>query len=83
MRQDRASGHQASPLDYDAEVQRHDDVLRRAWGVQPHEHVVDIGCGLGQTTCAAARKAHAGSALGVDISASAVERARELARAQG
>jgi len=83
VRQDRASGHQASPLDYDAEVQRHDDVLRRAWGVQPHEHVVDIGCGLGQTTCAAARKAHAGSALGVDISASAVERARELARAQG
>ena len=83
MRQDGASGHQARPLDYDAEVRRHDDVLRRAWGVQPHEHVVDIGCGLGQTTCEAARMAYAGSALGVDISASAVERARELARAQG
>jgi SAM-dependent methyltransferase len=83
VRQDRASRPQASPLDYDAEVRRHDDVLRRAWGVQPHEHVVDIGCGLGQTTCAAARMAYAGSALGVDISASAVERARELARAQG
>jgi SAM-dependent methyltransferase len=83
VRQDRASGPQASPLDYDAEVRRHDDVLRRAWGVQPHEHVVDIGCGLGQTTCAAARMAYAGSALGVDISAPAVARARELARAQG
>jgi SAM-dependent methyltransferase len=83
MRQDRASGHRASPLDYDAEVQRHDDVLRRAWGVKPHDHVVDIGCGLGQTTCAVARMAYAGSALGVDISASAVERAREIAQAQG
>jgi SAM-dependent methyltransferase len=83
VRQDGAGGQRASPLDYDAEVQRHDDVLRRAWGVQPHERVVDIGCGLGQTTCAAARMAHAGSALGVDISASAVGRARELARAQG
>ena len=83
MRQDGAGGHQASPLDYDAEVQRHDEVLRRAWGVQPHEHVVDIGCGLGQTTCEVARMAYAGSALGVDISAPAVERARELARARG
>jgi SAM-dependent methyltransferase len=71
------------PLDYDAEVRRHDEVLRPALGVQPDEHVLDIGCGLGQTTCEAARMAYAGSALGVDISAPAIERARELARAQG
>jgi SAM-dependent methyltransferase len=71
------------PLDYDAEVRRHDEVLRPAWDIQPHEHVLDIGCGLGQTTCAAARMARAGSALGVDISAPAIERARELARTQG
>jgi SAM-dependent methyltransferase len=77
------SEHQTGPLDYDAEVQRHDEVLRGAWDVQPHEQVVDIGCGLGQTTCAAARMAYAGSALGLDISAAAVERARELARAHG
>ena len=69
--------------DYDAELQRHDAVLRPAWGIQPHEHVLDIGCGRGQTTCAAARMAHAGRALGVDISAPAIERARELAQAQG
>jgi ubiquinone/menaquinone biosynthesis C-methylase UbiE len=74
---------QTGPLDYDAEVRRHDEVLRAAWGVRPHEHVLDIGCGLGQTTCAAARMAQAGSALGVDISAPAIERARELALAQG
>jgi SAM-dependent methyltransferase len=73
----------AGPTDYDAEVRRHDEVLRPAWGVQPREHVLDIGCGLGQTTCEAARLAYAGSASGVDISAPAIERARDLARAQG
>jgi SAM-dependent methyltransferase len=70
-------------VDYDAELQLHDEVLRRACGVQPHEQVLDIGCGLGRTTCEAARLARAGSALGVDISAAAIERARELAQAQG
>ena len=71
------------PVTYDAELQRHDEALRRACGVQPHEQVLDIGCGLGQTTCEAARVARAGSALGVDISEPAIERARELAQAQG
>lgn len=70
------------PVDYDAELRLHDKVLRRACGVQPYEQVLDIGCGLGQTTCEAARLAREGSALGVDISESAIERARELARAQ-
>jgi SAM-dependent methyltransferase len=68
---------------YDAELQRHSQVLWRAVGVQPHEHVLDVGCGAGQTTRKAARAAPAGSALGVDISAPAIERARELARAEG
>ena len=68
---------------YDAELQRHNSVLRRAAGVQPHEQVLDIGCGAGQTTRQAARAASAGSALGVDVSATAIERARELARAEG
>jgi SAM-dependent methyltransferase len=73
----------AGPTDYDAELRRHDEVLRRACGVEPGEHVLDIGCGSGQTTREAARVAQGGSALGVDISAPAIERARELARAQG
>jgi SAM-dependent methyltransferase len=42
--------------------------------------ILDIGCGTGQTTRDAARMAPAGSELGVDISASVIERARELAR---
>jgi SAM-dependent methyltransferase len=70
------------PVDYDAELRLHDEVLRRAHGVQPHEQVLDIGCGLGQTTCEAARLAREGGAHGVDISGSAIERARELALAQ-
>jgi ubiquinone/menaquinone biosynthesis C-methylase UbiE len=57
--------------------------LRRACGVQLRDHVLDIGCGTGQTTRQAARTARGGSALGVDISAPAIERARELARAEG
>jgi ubiquinone/menaquinone biosynthesis C-methylase UbiE len=71
------------PCGYDAELQRHNEVLRRACGVQPHDHVLDIGCGTGQTTRQAARTALAGSALGVDIFAPAIERAREFGRAAG
>jgi ubiquinone/menaquinone biosynthesis C-methylase UbiE len=68
---------------YDAELRRHNEVLRRAAGVRLHDHVLDIGCGTGQTTRQAARTARSGSAFGVDVSASAIERARELARAEG
>jgi ubiquinone/menaquinone biosynthesis C-methylase UbiE len=67
----------------DAELRRCTEVLRQAWGVRSHDHVLDIGCGTGQTTREAARIARAGSALGVDISAPAIARAREVARTQG
>jgi cyclopropane fatty-acyl-phospholipid synthase-like methyltransferase len=67
-------------MDYDAEVRLHNEVLRRALGVQAREHVLDIGCGSGQITREAARMAQAGRALGVDISAPAAERARALGR---
>jgi SAM-dependent methyltransferase len=70
------------PVGYDAELRRHNEVLRRACGIQVRDHVLDIGCGAGQTTRQAARTARAGSALGVDVSAPAIERARELARAE-
>ena len=70
-------------LGYDAELRRYDEVLRRAFGVQSGDRVLDVGCGTGQTTRQAARAARAGSALGVDIAAPAIARARELARAEG
>ena len=55
-------------MDYDAELRRHQEVLRRAWNVRPDHHVLDIGCGRGQTTREAARLANVGSVLGIDIS---------------
>ena len=80
----RASGEQMPGTSgYDAELRRHNEALRRAAGVQSDDHILDIGCGTGQTTRQAARTARAGSALGVDVSATAIGRARQLARAEG
>lgn len=52
--------------------------LLDAAAIQPGDTVLDIGCGSGQTT-RDARLAHAGSALGVDLSASQLDLARGLA----
>jgi SAM-dependent methyltransferase len=68
---------------YDAELRRHNVHFRAAADVRPGDHVVDIGCGTGQTTREAARAAVNGSALGVDVSAPMLERARRLAEAEG
>jgi SAM-dependent methyltransferase len=70
-------------VDYDAELRLYNEVLRRACGVRRHDHVLDVGCGTGQTTREAARMATAGSALGVDLSARIIDRAREFAQAEG
>jgi ubiquinone/menaquinone biosynthesis C-methylase UbiE len=69
--------------DYDTELRLYNEVLRRACEVQSDDHVLDIGCGTGQTTRDAARLAQAGSALGVDTSTAAIERACQLARVEG
>ena len=69
-------------MDYDAELQRHNVVLRRACDIRRHEHVLDIGCGTGLTTREAARSAAMGHAIGVDTSAMMLARARELAEAE-
>ncbi|MEO8693180.1 MAG: class I SAM-dependent methyltransferase [Acidimicrobiales bacterium] len=45
--------------------------------------VLDVGCGNGETTRAAARIAGDGSALGVDLSSRMLERARERSAAEG
>ena len=70
-------------MDYDAELRLHTEVLRRAYGIGPRDHVLDIGCGAGETTRDAARLAVAGSVVGVDVSAPMIERARRLAKAAG
>jgi SAM-dependent methyltransferase len=68
---------------YDIELLLHNEVLRRACAVQLGDHVLDIGCGSGQTTREAASAAGQGSALGVDVSAPVIERARALAGSEG
>ncbi|MDX3457530.1 methyltransferase domain-containing protein [Streptomyces sp. ME02-8801-2C] len=70
-------------FDYDAELRLHNNHFRAAARVRPRDRVLDIGCGTGQTTREAARAADTGSALGVDLSASMLERARRLSDDQG
>jgi SAM-dependent methyltransferase len=68
---------------YDAELRAHHEHLRAAYGIRPGDDVLDIGCGTGLTTREAARAAGPGRVLGVDVSERMLERARELAEAEG
>jgi SAM-dependent methyltransferase len=68
---------------FDSELRAHNERLRAAAGIRPGDRVLDVGCGAGLTTREAARAAAPGSALGIDISADALHRARELAAAEG
>lgn len=67
---------------FDRAVARHHARLMAAAEIGTTERVLDIGCGTGQTTRDAARIAHAGSALGVDLSAAMIEVARRRAAEQ-
>ncbi|MGO1052911.1 class I SAM-dependent methyltransferase [Crossiella sp. CA198] len=73
----------ATLFDYDAELRRHNELLRAAARVDAGDHVLDVGCGTGQATREAARAAVDGSALGVDISVPMLARARQLSAEQG
>ena len=79
---DRPLEHRVARVDYDAELRLHHEVLGRAYNLRAGDRVLDIGCGTGRTTRDAARSAGDGRALGVDVSASMIARARELARAE-
>jgi SAM-dependent methyltransferase len=70
-------------MDYDAELRLLNQVLRRNYALRRDDNVLDIGCGTGETTREAARAAAGGSVVGVDISASMIDRARELTKADG
>jgi len=68
---------------YDRSIQRYQNRLLAAAEIGANDHVVDIGCGNGESTRAAARVAVDGSALGIDLSTRMIERARELAASEG
>jgi SAM-dependent methyltransferase len=70
-------------FDYDAELRLYNEHFRAAARVGSRDRVLDIGCGTGQSTREAARAAVAGSAVGVDVSAPMLERARQLSDDEG
>ncbi|PRX46682.1 ubiquinone/menaquinone biosynthesis C-methylase UbiE [Prauserella shujinwangii] len=70
-------------FDYDSELRRYDRRLRDVLGIQAGDHVLDVGCGTGQTTRNAARAASPGTALGIDVSGPMLARARAQAAREG
>ena len=68
---------------YERAGRRHLQRLLDASTIGRHDSVLDVGCGTGKSTREAARMAASGSALGVDLSARMLERAREAAEAEG
>ncbi|MBO2454850.1 methyltransferase domain-containing protein [Actinomadura barringtoniae] len=68
---------------YDALNSTYNERLLDAAGVGSETNVLDIGCGNGQVTRQAARRASHGSALGVDLSGPMLTTARHLAESEG
>lgn len=66
---------------FDATVARYHEPFLDAAALGADEHVLDIGCGTGQTTRDAARRA--GEVLGVDLSKRMIDLARRLAADEG
>jgi SAM-dependent methyltransferase len=62
---------------------RYDPVLLDAASITPSSRVLDVGCGTGSLTRAAARRAAHGTALGVDLSTSMIAVARDRAASAG
>ncbi|RSN52394.1 type 11 methyltransferase [Amycolatopsis sp. WAC 04182] len=70
------------PERYNGMMEAFDAPLFAAANIEDGHAVLDVGCGAGLTTRLAARKAGSGHALGIDISAPLVERARLDAAAE-
>lgn len=57
--------------------------LFAAAAIGQNDRVLDIGCGNGETTRRAARQAVGGSVVGIDLSPSLLDRARDISRREG
>ncbi|MFD4402565.1 class I SAM-dependent methyltransferase [Nocardia sp. NPDC058499] len=68
---------------YDRMLAASNVLLFEAAGIERGHQVLDIGCGTGQTTRIAARKAAGGHAFGVDLSGPMLDRARSTAGDEG
>lgn len=68
---------------YEASMRAHGLRMLDAAAIRPNARVLDVGCGSGDTTLDAARRASTGTALGVDLSVPMLERARAGARDEG
>jgi SAM-dependent methyltransferase len=64
-------------------IEAHTATLLHAANVSAAEHVLDIGCGCGETTRECGRRAPEGDVLGIDLSSSMLARARERATEEG
>ncbi|UGT62267.1 class I SAM-dependent methyltransferase [Nocardia asteroides] len=64
---------------FEAVLDRYQPAFDRAAAIEPHHHVLDVGCGTGAGARAAAAAASRGRVLGVDLSTRMIEVARRLA----
>jgi SAM-dependent methyltransferase len=68
---------------YNSMLRTYSARLLTAANLKSGERVLDVGCGCGDSSCAAARAVAPGTVLGVDLSAGMLGRARERARDEG
>ena len=68
---------------YDRMLRPFADLILQAAALRPGQQVLDVGCGSGVTTLAAARLVDPGSAVGADLSSPLLSLARERAAASG
>jgi SAM-dependent methyltransferase len=67
---------------FESSVRQHQAKLMEAAALTAEARVLDIGCGTGDSTRDAARAAKRGAAVGIDLSARMLKRARARAAAQ-
>ncbi|MFJ7070474.1 class I SAM-dependent methyltransferase [Streptomyces sp. NPDC101115] len=80
----REGAHWARTQDrWNAVNEGFNEPLLDAAGVTDGHRTLDVGCGAGQTTRLAARRAPRGSALGLDLSGPMLAEARDRAAAEG